>query len=323
MYIPLGVKTDYSLLKSLIKIPELMKYLNNHKITACSILDNNLFGAMCFYTNCKKNNIKPIIGLDVKINTNNIYLYAKNYNGYKNLLKINTSIQKEEIDFVKLQKYNQDIVCVVPYSSIDLYEELNKIYTCLYVGYKNDYEKKNASVLTKDIVYVNICYAYKFSEIKYLGILREIDTGIKEDISKYTDAYLEIEVSKEDEETTIKFSELFNLEIKNDQNYIPHYDLTIKDSYNYLCSLCKKGLEKRLNGNISKEYSDRLLMELNIIHDMGFVDYFLIVYDYVKFAKTHDILVGPGRGSAAGSLVSYCLGITNVDPIQYNLLLNN
>ena len=108
--------------------------------------------------------------------------------------------------------------------------------------------------------------------------------------------------------------------IPKNGNYIPHYDSNIKDSYAYLCSLCKKGLEKRLNNNVTKEYSDRLLMELNVINKMGFVDYFLIVYDYVKFAKKNNILVGPGRGSAAGSLVSYSIGITNIDPIKYDLL---
>ena len=69
-----------------------------------------------------------------------------------------------------------------------------------------------------------------------------------------------------------------------------------------------------------KVYQERLLYELSVIHRMGYDNYFLIVYDFVKYAKTNDILVGPGRGSAAGSLVAYCLGITDVDPIQYDLL---
>ena len=72
-------------------------------------------------------------------------------------------------------------------------------------------------------------------------------------------------------------------------------------------------------GKVSKEYADRLIYELNIIKKMGFEDYFLVVWDYVKFAKKNSILVGPGRGSAAGSLVSYSLGITDIDPLKYNL----
>ncbi|MBQ8193470.1 MAG: DNA polymerase III subunit alpha, partial [Bacilli bacterium] len=88
----------------------------------------------------------------------------------------------------------------------------------------------------------------------------------------------------------------------------------------YLCELCKVGLSKRLNGNVPKEYQDRLFYELKVINEMGFPNYFLVVYDFIRFAKKNKILVGPGRGSAAGSLVAYSLGITEIDPIKYDLL---
>lgn len=84
---------------------------------------------------------------------------------------------------------------------------------------------------------------------------------------------------------------------------------------NCIKNLCVKGLNKRLNGKVSKEYVDRLKYELDVINKMGFVDYFLIVYDYVLYAKKNNILVGPGRGSAAGSLVSYSIGITEIDQL--------
>lgn len=320
MYIPLGVKTDYSLLKSLIRIPELIKYLNDKNITAAAILDDNLFGSMCFYNECLKHNIKPIIGLNVKVNTGNIYLYAKNYNGYQNLLKINTIIQEREITYVDLKSHSMDIICILPYKSVDIFEQVKDIFKDFYLGYGNDFEKKNALIKYKNCVYVNEVCTYSFDEVKYMKILRSIETSEEVDLQEYSDAYLDREVNEEDSNSTIKFSDLINLEIPKNEKYIPHYDSNIEDSYQYLCNLCKKGLDKRLNGNVSKEYSDRLLMELNVINNMGFVDYFLIVYDYVKFAKKNNILVGPGRGSAAGSLVSYCLGITNVDPIEYDLL---
>lgn len=92
-------------------------------------------------------------------------------------------------------------------------------------------------------------------------------------------------------------------------------------SEDYLRDLCIVGLKKRFkNKKINKSYIERLQYELKVIHSMGFDDYFLIVWDYVRFAKSNSILVGPGRGSAAGSLVAYVLGITNVDPLEYNLL---
>lgn len=320
MYIPIGIKSDYSLLKSLIKIPDLMKYLVSKNITTCGILDDNLFSSMCFYNSCIKNNIKPIIGLEVKLSTGSIYLYAKNYEGYQNLLKINTIIQEREINYIDLKSYKKNVICILPYINKDIYEEVNNIYEEVFIGYGDEYEKKNALLISEKIVYVNIVRTFTFKDVKYLGILNEIDTGESIDLEVYTDAYLDREVSLDDAKTVEEFSKLIDLHIDNSKRYIPHFDNNIKDSYGYLSSLCKRGLSKRLNGNVTKIYADRLMMELDVINRMGFVDYFLIVYDYVKFAKTHNILVGAGRGSAAGSLVSYSIGITNVDPIKYDLL---
>ena len=99
--------------------------------------------------------------------------------------------------------------------------------------------------------------------------------------------------------------------------YKTEHDINPKE---YLRGLCLAGLKKRLNNQLSKAYVERLKTELEVIIGMHFEDYFLIVYDFVRFAKTKGIYVGPGRGSAAGSLVAYCLGITHVDPIKYGLL---
>lgn len=121
-----------------------------------------------------------------------------------------------------------------------------------------------------------------------------------------------------------------NVTIEFNGYLFPKVEVPNGDSKEYLALLCKKGLNRRLEQNrkiYNKNYSgkieiyrNRLLHELDVIDKMGFNDYFLVVYDYVKYAKTHDILVGPGRGSAGGSLVSYSLGITDIDPIEYGLL---
>lgn len=124
---------------------------------------------------------------------------------------------------------------------------------------------------------------------------------------------------------TIEIKDKCNLVIEFGGYKFPTYD--VSDSKKYLEELCKVGLNKRLNNKQLQnekydvnQYKDRLIYELNIINKMGFTDYFLIVFDYVRFAKTNDICVGPGRGSAGGSLVSYSLGITEIDPIKYDLL---
>lgn len=121
-------------------------------------------------------------------------------------------------------------------------------------------------------------------------------------------------------ENTYKIAERCNVEITFGEYKLPKYD--VPDGYSaweYLRKICFEGLEKRYQ-NPAQELKERLEYELNTIHTMGFVDYFLIVWDFIKYAKDHHIMVGPGRGSAAGSIVAYCLAITDIDPIKYNLL---
>ena len=121
-------------------------------------------------------------------------------------------------------------------------------------------------------------------------------------------------------ENTQKIADRCHVEIEFGVTKLPKYD--VPDGYTsweYLQKLCFDGLEDRYPGS-PKELVERLNYELDTIRTMGYVDYFLIVWDFIKYARDHDIMVGPGRGSAAGSIVSYCLGITNIDPIRYNLL---
>ena len=121
-------------------------------------------------------------------------------------------------------------------------------------------------------------------------------------------------------ENTQKIADRCHVEIEFGVTKLPKYD--VPDGYTsweYLQKLCYEGLEKRY-GDPSEELKERLSYELETIHQMGYVDYFLIVWDFIKYAKDHGISVGPGRGSAAGSIVSYCLEITTIDPIRYQLL---
>ena len=121
-------------------------------------------------------------------------------------------------------------------------------------------------------------------------------------------------------ENTHKIAERCHVEIVFGEYKLPRFDVPLGyNAWEYLQKLCKEGLVKRY-GERAKEYKERLEYELNTIHSMGFVDYFLIVWDFIKYAKDHGISVGPGRGSAAGSIVAYSLAITDIDPIQYNLL---
>ena len=310
MHIPLKVTTDYTLLKSLIKIPDLISFLCDNKISACGICDENLYGALDFYFSCKKNNIKPIIGLSVKLNNLEVCLYAVNYEGYKNLLKVHTLKEKNKLNVLNIKEYCKNILVILPYESKELFNEFS-CFDVIFIGYKTQYEKINALAITKNIVFFKDLRVLKKEEVsylKYLDILRKDNIEVNSDCCYCDDV---------NDENIEKIVNLINIEIPLDKRYIPKYS---DNSYELLRNLCVKGLNKRLNGKVSKEYVDRLKYELDVINKMGFVDYFLIVYDYVLYAKKNNILVGPGRGSAAGSLVSYSIGITEIDPISFGLM---
>ena len=121
-------------------------------------------------------------------------------------------------------------------------------------------------------------------------------------------------------DNTHKIAERCNVEIEFGVTKLPKYEVPEGyDSWSYLNKLCQDGMAKRYPDD-DGTLQERLAYELGVIHNMGYVDYFLIVWDFIHFARSHDIMVGPGRGSAAGSIVSYCLEITNIDPVRYDLL---
>ena len=121
-------------------------------------------------------------------------------------------------------------------------------------------------------------------------------------------------------ENTQKIADRCNVEIEFGKTKLPHYEVPEGyTSYTYLQKLCEDGLMERYP-EAFEDHRERLNYELSVIEQMGYVDYFLIVWDFINYAKQHDIAVGPGRGSGAGSIVAYCLKITDIDPIKYNLL---
>lgn len=323
-YTALQVKTSYSLLNSLNEVTKLVSRAKALGYTSLAITDtNNMFGVITFYQECKKNNIKPIIGIELDILDKKILLYAKNNNGYKNLIKLATLISERNLTLDDLKEYQNDLILVIPYIYYD--DDIYNIYETKFIGYSNIEEKKH---ITKDKVFINnVSYLYKedYKYLDYLIMIKEGKTLGEYEFGNNKNMYLlsseEVEqiTDATDIENTFNISNLCNVEITYTPNILPVYDQKI-DAYSYLINLCNKGLKRRLKDNVDKVYQDRLDYELKIINQMGFCNYFLIVWDYVKYAKLNNILVGPGRGSAAGSLVSYTLGITDIDPLKYDLL---
>ena len=318
IYTPLYIKTDYSLLSSLIKIDDLVEFASSNNIKSLGIADDNLCGAIEFYHKCLKNNIKPIIGLTLKIDSMTIILYAKNYNGYLNLIKINSLLEEENLNIDNLNEIVDDLICIIPFKYKELESTLK--FKDIFIGYEKKEEEKE---LKENKIYIKETLYLKQEDSKYLKYLTAIKNGTTLDKNQEKlDNYLYLEQDLPyDLTNNYKIYEMCDIKLEFKQDLIPKYECPDNlTSYEYLKKLCIEGLKRIFGDKVGSKYIERLKYELSVINDMNFCDYFLIVWDYVKYAKDSGILVGPGRGSASGSLVSYCLNIIEIDPLKYNLL---
>ncbi|MBP5684130.1 MAG: DNA polymerase III subunit alpha [Bacilli bacterium] len=301
---PIYVKTVYSFLSSLITVDDLINLANANNYQSLCICDDNMFGSMEFITKCNSNNINPIVGVDFE----HYLLFCKNYHGYVNLMKLVTLKSEKEIDYSDLEVYHDDLVLVYQEES-----DINKLF-------KDKFSFQELSI------YPIKCLNKEDLEIlNYLELLRDNKT-ISDEIEFDKNVCYQIDNNEYKE-----FFSLFNLSLEDKGLSLPDFskynDTKGLNDDEYLYNLCVNGLKRRFNNKVTVKYKDRLLYELDVIKKMGFSNYFLVVYDFILYAKKNNILVGPGRGSACGSLVSYSLGITDVDPLKYDLLferfLNN
>ena len=326
MYIPLFNKSNYTMLSSLLKIDDIVNFAKNNNISSIALTDTNMYGTMEFIKKCESNNIKPIIGLELVLEEFNILLYAKNYEGYKSLIKLSTIQNERKVVLEDLKKYNKEVISILPFKYNKYYDDLGKIYLDLYIGFSNKEELKESLIITKNIVFLRESLYLNKSDKKILPYLYCIRDGKTQDsINEYDIDNYELNIDNINDlsndtgvSNTLVIGESCNIEFPERENLLPIYDCD--DPKKYLFELSKKGLSKRLNNEVNDTYKNRLLYELNVINEMGFSNYFLVVYDFIRFAKKNKILVGPGRGSAAGSLVAYSLGITDIDPLKYDLL---
>lgn len=324
MLYALDVKTSYSILSSLIKIDELTKKAKELGYFSLAITDiNNMFGTYEFYLSCKRNGIKPIIGMEVNCNNGKFLLLAKNNGGYKNLIKIATKVSEGNIDNDILAEYSSDLILIMPFKYYN--ELIVSIFDEYYVGY-TDIEDRN-SIGDKAVFINDVSYLEKtdYKYLDYLIMIRDDKKLGEFELNTFKDKHLlnsdEFYILTDDivRNNMKSISDSCNVSLEYTSGLLPVYDENVNAS-EFLRNLALKGIKKRLNDNVSDVYIERLDYELSVIEKMGFSDYFLVVWDYVKYAKFNNILVGPGRGSAAGSLVSYAIGITDVDPIKYDLL---
>ena len=288
-----------------------------------------------------------------------LLLLAKDTIGYFNLVKITSIISLSDNKAITLENLSlyQEHLFVLSACKEGIIERLllkelesevlkylrlfknsfKFFYVCLQnhglAMQKKVNERLSALALLENIL---VCVS---NEVRYLEskdaytleLLQAFTKGVTLDINHelitdqlYLKSSYEMESSfdKKYIENTNYIVTMCNVTIPTHQMHLPKYPIPKNgNTSEYLCQLCIVGLKKRFKGeNVDPKYLKRLKKELDVITKMGFDDYFLIVFDYVRYAKVNKILVGPGRGSAAGSLVAYVLGITNVDPLKYDLL---
>ncbi|WP_372367115.1 DNA polymerase III subunit alpha [Candidatus Uabimicrobium sp. HlEnr_7] len=378
-FVHLHTHTHYSLLDGAIKIPNLVKAAREFGMPAIGITDHgNMFGALEFFQACKKEGIKPIVGYEAYVAPNSrlargrenarafhVTLLAKNYTGYKNLMKLASEAYltgfyyKPRIDRELLAAHSEGIIafsgCLASeicrnilnkdlkkarkvmgwYQDVfgeDFYIELqkNKIKE-QYIA--NDELIKMGKEFKLPLVYTNDIHYLRAEDAKPHDVLLCIQTGNlvkKADRFRFgsQEFYMKSpqQMRKEAEEfpgaaeNTLLIAEKVNLEIPLGEIHIPKFD-TPNDIPNedYLRQLCEEGLHKRY-GEVKGEVKDRFEREFGVICKMGFASYFLIVWDFINYARQKEIPVGPGRGSAAGSIIAYALTITDLDPLKYRLI---
>ena len=323
-YVNLNTKTSYSFLDSLIKINDLITFSLNNNLKYASIMDENvLYGAIEFYLACKKNNLEPIIGFELINENYHCLLIALNYDGYLNLVKICSFNQLHKT--FEIEQYLKDVAV------IDFYNNIKQVHEHFY----SLKESEHNFIACQTSKYLN---KNDYADYLLLNAIKQNKT-IEEDDNLKTVLLSNHEICGQDYllnaiEAQEKFSELglknlnkllntIHLEIKFHENHLLKFPIPkqYKTSKAYLQELAISGLKQKFHTSIfDKVYIERLKEELKIINQLGFNDYFLIVHEYVNFAKQNNILIGPGRGSAVGSLVAYALNITDIDPIKYNLI---
>lgn len=382
MFTHLHLHTQFSLLDGACRLGELVSRAKELGMTSLAITDHgNMYGAVDFYRECKKQGIKPIIGCEVYVaprtrfdkektldgKYNHLILLVKNEIGYKNLIKMVSQSYTEgfyfkpRIDHDLLEKYSEGLVCLsaciageVPQLLLKKeYQEAKETalwYKSVF-GEGNYYlevqnhginEEKIALdglirlsdetgiplVATNDVHYVNkedaniqqvlICIATNHILGEDTGLEFHSDNFYLKSENEMLDIFSHIPQAVSN---TQLIADMCNFDFEFGNTKLPYFATpNDMDHFEYFRQKCYEGMEKRYGKNIPQEYIDRLEYELNTVNQMGYTDYYLIVQDFVAFAKSKGIPVGPGRGSGAGSIAAYCIGITDLDPMKYDLI---
>lgn len=345
-------QSEYCFLDNLIKLEKLIQLNKDAKYDFIAISDTNLHAAVKLYKYCDEHDIKPILGLKVNFTYNNentsLLAYVKDEQGYKNLLFFN---EKKHLTYLDIKNNSEGLFFITPgyecitakkilfdnieYAISTLFEYKNDID--IYIGIDlNNLEQENivapklyeisSKLKIKTLPVNKTSYENIFDKEYYETInkIKDVNTRFLNDYDfsflnkeRLLQRYSEYEVTLKNIDEVVEKS---NFSFKKLKFNMPVFDKK-KDSNKELIKKANEGLLEKLkqtNKSLEK-YKKRLDYELKIIIDLNFSDYFLIVSDFVNYAKNNKVFVGPGRGSAAGSLVSYALNIIEPDPVKFDL----
>lgn len=388
-FIHLHNHTHYSLQDGACTVDSLVKAAKKHNMPAVALTDHGvMYGIAEFYKTCKKEAVKPLLGMEAYVVTegsrfdrgndeskerkkskhyNHLVLLAKNQVGYKNLSMLSTLghtegfYYKPRVDLELLKKYREGLICTsacaagvvaaqLVNNDYDKARQYAKIYKDIFEedfyleiqDHNMEVEKavlegmpKLSRELGIKLVATNDCHYIEQDHAIAHNILllladktgsdyRNLRYGTDQIYFKSADEMKELFKNyKGAIENTLEINEKIDFKFEESGYHFPSFpipdDSPTKDPDDYFELLARKGLEKKFK-EITPEINERFDFEIATIKKMGFSGYFLIVQDFINSAKSMNIPVGPGRGSAAGSLVAYTLGITNIDPLPYNLL---
>ena len=326
MIAQLDTKTVYSFMESVISIDKYVRVAKDYGYTHLAMMDiDNLYGAFDFLEVTKKYGIHPLLGLEMNVLVDDkdvdLRFLALSSVGYQQLMKLSTAKMQGEKSWSVLSQYLEDIAVIVPY-----FEELEllNLGSDYYIGV---YPETLASEFHHPILPLYRVNTFESKDREVLQVL----TAIKENLPLREvplRSRQDVFISASSLEKL--FQERFPQALDNLEKLISSisYDLDTslklprfnpaRPAVEELRERAELGLAQK--GLTSKEYQDRLDQELAVIHDMGFDDYFLVVWDLLRFGRSNGYYMGMGRGSAVGSLVSYALDITGIDPVEKNLI---
>ena len=380
-FVHLHLHTEYSLLDGACSIKKLMPRLKELGMDSCAITDHGaLFGAVEFYNEALKNDIKPIIGCEAYIAPNgrqskvageddepfHLVLLATDKRGYKNLAKL-ASIgytegfyYKPRVDLEMISAHSDGLIAMsaclageIPRRLLNRdmsgAEKAAAKYADIF-GHENFFLELQSNDIPEQtmvnrglvqiasrtgspLVATNDAHYIRREDARFHEVLLCIQTATNMQnpnrmrfpgdsfyVKSPEEMYKAFQEVPEALRATVDIAERCNFSFELGKPSIPRFDVPQGHTEpSYLRELVHKGLAERYP-DAGQDITQRLEYELGCIEQMGYCGYFLVVQDYVRFAKENGIHVGPGRGSAAGSLVAYCLGITNIDPIRYGLL---